>query len=127
MPRPELTSSGPGPDAATIAASVFTALADPTRRALLGQLAAAGPATATDLAHRSPITRQAISRHLGLLAEAGLVHAIPGERRRIRYHLQSQPITVAQSFLAALARDWDNHLGALPEHLHHQPNDEESS
>lgn len=125
MPRSEPSSSAPPPDAEAIAASVFTALADPTRRTLLGELASAGPATATELAHRLPITRQAISRHLGLLAEAGLVHAIPGERRRIRYHLRSQRITVAQSFLAALVRDWDGHLTALQEHLQHQHDDKE--
>jgi len=54
---------------------VFTALADPTRRAILAALAAGGPATATDLAGALPITRQAIAKHLGLLAQAGLVTA----------------------------------------------------
>ena len=49
------------------------ALADPSRRAILAALAAGGPATATDLAGRLPITRQAIAKHLALLAEAGLV------------------------------------------------------
>ena len=86
------------------------ALADPTRRAILAALAAEGPATATDLAGRLPITRQAIAKHLALLAEAGLVTAEPGERRRVRYRLRSAPMQVAQQFLAALARDWDGPL-----------------
>ena len=93
------------------------ALADPTRRAILAALAAGGPATATDLADRLPITRQAIAKHLALLAEAGLVAAEPGERRRVRYRLHSAPMQVAQQFLAALARDWDGPLGALQDHL----------
>jgi DNA-binding transcriptional ArsR family regulator len=104
-------------DRELIAEQVFAALADPTRRAILAALAARGPATATDLAERLPITRQAIAKHLGLLAEADLVVAEPGERRRVRYRLHSAPVQVAQQFLAALAHDWDNRLGALKAHL----------
>ena len=105
------------PDVEAIAEQVFTALADPTRRTILAALASQGPVTATDLAARLPITRQAIAKHLALLAEAGLVTAEPGERRRVRYRLRSVPMRVAQQFLAALARDWDSPLGALKEHL----------
>jgi DNA-binding transcriptional ArsR family regulator len=105
------------PDAEAVAEQVFTALADPSRRAILAALAAGGPATATDLADGLPITRQAIAKHLALLAEAGLVTAQPGERRRVRYRLRSAPMQVAQQFLAALARDWDSPLGALQDHL----------
>jgi DNA-binding transcriptional ArsR family regulator len=105
------------PEAEAVAGRVFTALADPTRRAILAALAAGGPATATDLAGRLPISRQAIAKHLALLAGAGLVMAEPGERRRVRYRLRSAPMQVAQQFLAALARDWDSPLGALQHHL----------
>ncbi|NUP27184.1 MAG: helix-turn-helix transcriptional regulator [Nocardia sp.] len=111
MPRPDDL------DTELTAQAVFTALADPTRRALLAELAAHGPATATDLANRLPISRQAITKHLGLLADAGIVRAEPGERRRIRYYLQSRPVSVAQSFLAALAHSWDSRLSALHDHL----------
>ncbi len=58
-----------------------------------------------------------MSAYLALLAEAGLVRAEPGERRRVRYRLRSAPMQVAQQFLAALARDWDGPLGALKDHL----------
>ncbi|TDC61783.1 ArsR family transcriptional regulator [Actinomadura sp. GC306] len=105
------------PDAEAVAEAVFTALADPTRRSVLAELAARGPATATDLAGRLPISRQAIAKHLRLLAEAGLVRAEAGERRRVRYRLQTGPVTVAQGFLAALARDWDGRLERLRDHL----------
>ena len=105
------------PDIEAIAEEVFTALADPSRRAILAALAAGGPATATDLATRLPITRQAIAKHMALLAEAGLVSAEPGERRRVRYRLRSAPMQVAQQFLAALARDWDSQLESLQDHL----------
>jgi len=105
------------PDAEAIAEQVFVALADPSRRGILAALAQGGPATATDLADRLPITRQAIAKHLALLSEAGLVTAEPGERRRVRYRLSSAPMRVAQQFLAALARDWDDRLDTLTEHL----------
>ncbi|MET1074148.1 MAG: metalloregulator ArsR/SmtB family transcription factor, partial [Umezawaea sp.] len=71
------------PDTEAIAEQVFVALADPSRRAVLASLASGGPATATDLAGRLPITRQAIAKHLALLSDAGLVTAEPGERRRV--------------------------------------------
>jgi DNA-binding transcriptional ArsR family regulator len=105
------------PDVESIAEQVFVALADPTRRAILAALAAEGPATVTDLAGRLPITRQAIAKHLTLLAEVGLVTAEPAERRRVRYRLRSAPMQAAQQFLAALARDWDRQLQALTAHL----------
>jgi DNA-binding transcriptional ArsR family regulator len=104
-------------DIEAVAEQVFAALADPTRRAILAALASRGPATATDLAVDLPISRQAIAKHLALLAEAGLVTAEPGERRRVRYRLRSAPMQMAQQFLAALARDWDSALGALTDHL----------
>ncbi len=131
MPPPDSAAAGgraaggraSGTEAAhieAVAEQVFTALADPSRRAILAALAAAGPATATDLALRLPITRQAIAKHLALLTDAGLVTAEPGERRRVRYRLHSAPMRVAQQFLAALARDWDGPLGALKDHLDKQ-------
>lgn len=104
-------------DVEATAEQVFVALADPTRRGILAALASGGPATATDLADRLPISRQAIAKHLALLAEVGLVTAEPGERRRIRYRLRSAPMQIAQQFLAALARDWDDRLEALTRQL----------
>ena len=115
MPPDPQPAAAPGTEA--VAEQVFAALADPTRRAILAALASGGPATATDLAARLPITRQAIAKHLALLAQAGLVTAEPGERRRVRYRVRSAPMQVAQQFLAALARDWDSPLGALQDHL----------
>ena len=62
----------------SVAEQVFIALADPTRRSNPGRARRGGPATATDLADRLPITRQAIAKHLELLADVGLVTAEPG-------------------------------------------------
>src|SRR5690242_10397405 len=68
------------PDIEVVAEQVFAALADPRRRAILAALAADGPATATDLAARLPITRQAIAKHLALLTDAGPRLGQPAER-----------------------------------------------
>jgi hypothetical protein len=51
------------------------------------------------------------------MADAGLVTPEPGERRRVRYRLQSAPVQLAQQFLAALAHDWDDRLDALQKYL----------
>jgi DNA-binding transcriptional ArsR family regulator len=100
-----------------VAEAVFVALADANRRAILAELTANGPATVTELAAALPLTRQGIAKHLTLLVEAGLVSSEPGMGRRVRYRLQSEPMRVAQQFLAALARDWDGPLAALRSHL----------
>lgn len=105
------------PDIESVAEQVFIALADPTRRTILAALATHGPSTATDLATRLPITRQAITKHLALMADAGLVTPEPGERRRVRYRLRSAPVQLAQQFLAALAHSWDDRLDALQHYL----------
>jgi DNA-binding transcriptional ArsR family regulator len=105
------------PDTEAVAEQVFVALADPTRRAILAALATSGPSTATDLAARLPITRQAVAKHLALLVDAGLITPEPGERRRVRYRLRSAPVQLAQQFLAALAHDWDDRLNALQKYL----------
>jgi DNA-binding transcriptional ArsR family regulator len=105
------------PDIEAVAEQVFVALADPTRRSILAALATVGPATATDLAARLPISRQAIAKHLALMADAGLVTPEPGERRRVRFRLRSAPVQLAQQFLAALAHDWDDRLDALQHYL----------
>ena len=101
----------PRPDPEAVAEAVFAALAEPTRRSILSALAARGPATATDLAGLLPISRQAITKHLELLAAAGLVLAEPGERRRIRFRVNAAPMAIAQSYLAALAQDWGQQAG----------------
>lgn len=100
-------------DPEAIAEQVFSALADPTRRAILATLAADGPATATELADRLPITRQGITKHLVLLADARMLIPEPGEGRRVRYRLSPEPVRVAQQFLAALAHDWDARMESL--------------
>ena len=108
---------GQPPDVEAVAEQVFVALADPIRRAILAALGLGRSGHGHGSGRRLPITRQAIAKHLLLLTEAGLVTAEPGERRRVRYRLRSAPMRVAQQFLAAMARDWDDRLDALKNHL----------
>src|SRR2546423_14583066 len=94
-------------DTEAIAEQVFVALADPSRRAILSELAAGGPATATDLATRLPITRQGIAKHLATLELAGLVTAEPGERRRVRAPLPDAPMQLAEQLFSPPGRASD--------------------
>jgi len=109
------------PDPEEVSAGVFAALADPNRRAILASLAEHGSSTATELSARLTITRQGIAKHLALLADAGLVTSDAGGGRRVLYRHRSEPIKVAQSYLAALAADWDGSLARLAAFLDDPP------
>ncbi|MBW0270249.1 ArsR family transcriptional regulator [Nocardia sp. MH4] len=79
---------------------VFEALADPVRRDLLVRLAGA-PARVVDLAAEYPISRPAISKHLRLLTEAGLVEAEPQGRER-HYRLAPEGLAPLRAYLEQL-------------------------
>jgi DNA-binding transcriptional ArsR family regulator len=98
------------------AAAVFGALADPTRRRVLALLGERGAASATDLARELPITRQAVQKHLGSLAEAGLV---AGRRtgREVRYRPTPAPMSEAMAWMAEVGAQWDERLAALERRL----------
>lgn len=91
---------------------VIAALADPTRRRLLDLLAALGEVTATTLAEHLPVSRQAIVKHLAVLADAGLVE---GSRagREVRYAVRPAALTATARWMAALAADWDRRLANI--------------
>jgi DNA-binding transcriptional ArsR family regulator len=89
--------------------SVLAALADPTRRRLLDLLAAQGEVTATTLAGRLPVSRQAVVKHLAVLDAAGLV---TGRRagREVRYAVRPAALDATARWMASLAADWDRRL-----------------
>ena len=95
---------------------VFDALADPTRRSVLRAVAEDGPLTATQLAQRLPVTRQAVGKHLDVLADAGLVRK---ERagRDVRFSLDAAPLGDALAWLAAIGSRWDRRLATLERRL----------
>ncbi|WP_392753175.1 ArsR/SmtB family transcription factor [Streptomyces sp. LN590] len=89
--------------------SVLSALADPMRRQLLDLLAAQGEVSATTLAERVPVSRQAVVKHLAVLDAAGLVS---GRRvgREVRYAVRPAALDATARWMAALAADWDRRL-----------------
>jgi ArsR family transcriptional regulator, cadmium/lead-responsive transcriptional repressor len=91
---------------------LWAAVAEPTRRRLLDLLLAHGPATATELAERLPITRQAIAKHLAVLDDAGLVRS-RREGRELRWSVHRDGLALAQRSVARAAAEWDERLSAL--------------
>ncbi|MFE9425189.1 ArsR/SmtB family transcription factor [Kitasatospora sp. NPDC006697] len=93
---------------------VFAALADPTRRQLLELIAGSpgGTATATELAARLPVTRQAVAKHLAVLTAAGLV-APTRTGREVRHAVRAAPLAEAAAWLADRAAQWDRRLAAI--------------
>lgn len=101
------------PDAA--AGAVFAALGDPTRLAVLRNVAELGPITATELAGRLPVSRQAVAKHLAVLQEAGLVTPARSGREN-RFSAATGPLAQAERWLADAGAAWDarlDRLGAL--------------
>ena len=92
--------------------SLFAALADPTRRSLLVNLAEYSPKTATQLALEYPLTRQGILKHLTILEEAGLVvvHQLGREKR---YTLTPEPLEELEQWVSQLGAKWDERLFRL--------------
>ena len=98
---------------------VFSALSDPTRRAVIRCLSEGGPATLGSLADELPVTRQAVAKHLAQLEDAGLVSASADGRRRT-YRLTPGPLTDAMGWMVDVGGDWDERLGALKRHVEHR-------
>ena len=92
--------------------NVLSALADPTRRQLLDLLATQGEVTATTLAERLPVSRQAVVKHLAVLDAAGLVS---GSRvgREVRYAVQPAALNATAQWMTKLASDWDRRLATV--------------
>ena len=108
-----MTVGAAGPvEAAGPVDSVLVALADPTRRQLLDLLAGHGQATATTLAARMPVSRQAVVKHLAVLDSAGLVTA-NRVGREVRYAVRPAALDATARWMTALAADWDRRLATI--------------
>jgi DNA-binding transcriptional ArsR family regulator len=93
----------------------FAALADPTRRAILGRLAQ-GEATVNELAEPFPVTLQAISRHLKVLEQAGLISR--GRNGQLRpSRLQGAPLREAAAWLDGYRGFWGAGFDRMEERL----------
>jgi DNA-binding transcriptional ArsR family regulator len=96
--------------------TTFSALADPTRRALLARLAH-GEATVNELAEPFPVSLQAVSKHLKVLERAGLVtRGRTAQWRPCR--LRGEPLGEATDWLDHYRAFWQGSLDALADHLH---------
>jgi DNA-binding transcriptional ArsR family regulator len=96
--------------------AVFVALSDGTRRSLYATLGERGEATATDLARELPVSRQAVQKHLGTLAAAGLV-ATRRSGREVLYRPTPAPMSEALAWMAEVGGQWDDRLAALESQL----------
>lgn len=93
-------------------AGVFAALGDPTRTTLVSQLVAEGRGTATSLTAVTDISRQAVDRHLRVLADADLIES-HREGREVVYALKPQTLTRSAEWLERLGRSWESKLLAI--------------
>jgi DNA-binding transcriptional ArsR family regulator len=93
----------------------FAALADPTRAQIIDVLAA-GERTVNEIVSLFSMTQPAISRHLRVLRDAGLVAARADGQRRV-YHLESGPLREIDEWLAGYRRFWSDKLDNLERHL----------
>jgi len=92
--------------------ATFAALADPTRRHVIGVLSGGGEVSVTELARELPISRQAVAKHLAALDRAGLV-AARREGRETRYRLTPEPMGEAMAWMAGVGAGWDERLARL--------------
>ena len=91
---------------------LWAAVAEPGRRRVLDALVALGEATPTALAREVPFTRQAVSKHLVVLLEAGVVSQ-RRDGREVRYTVRPDRLEAAARAMAAAAARWDARLQAI--------------
>ena len=100
------TSSAPAPDLA----SVFFALGDKTRLQLIAVLCVGGAFSIAQLTANTAMTRQAVTRHLQVLADAGLVNDLKIGRERL-WQFEPKQLDEARRTLELIAQQWDQALG----------------
>lgn len=102
----------PRPRRAERVAPLFAALGDETRLGLVARLSAGGPVSVTQLTAGSGVTRQAVSKHLRVLAGAGLVRGSRRGRESL-WRLEPRRLDEARRSLDHLSRQWDEALDRL--------------
>ncbi len=101
---------------------VFFAVADPTRRAILEHLRNQGPLSISALAEPLPMSRQAVTKHLGVLEKAGLIQGHARGRERV-HRLSSEPLREVDEWLAPYSAQWDERLDRLKDYLEGEDHD----
>jgi ArsR family transcriptional regulator, cadmium/lead-responsive transcriptional repressor len=108
---------------------LWSAIADPSRRRVLDLLVRNGEASASWLAGRVPFSRQAVSKHLVILEQAGLISRRK-QGREVLYQVDGDRLDQASRTMAELARQWDRRLETikrLAEAAHTENNEAVSS
>ena len=96
----------------TEAAPVFAALGDATRIRLVARLSAEGPLSISHLSEGAGVTRQAITKHLRAMGDAGLVRDTRHGRERI-WELEPKRLEKARRYLDQISTDWDSAINRL--------------
>lgn len=96
----------------TEAAAVFAALGDETRLRLVARLSREGPTSITQLTQGQQITRQAVTKHLHVLADAGVVRSRQRGRERI-WECEPEVLVEARAYLEWVSAQWDMALARL--------------
>ncbi len=91
---------------------LWSAIADPSRRRVLDLLVRNGEVTASWLSGQVPFSRQAVSKHLAVLEQAGLT-SHRKEGREVLYRVDADRLDDAAQAMADLARQWDRRLDAI--------------
>ena len=94
------------------AAPVFAALGDETRLRIVARLCADGPLSIARLTDGSSVSRQAITKHLRALSDAGLVRSERAGRERV-WEMQTRRLTEVRRYLDQISDQWDQALGRL--------------
>jgi DNA-binding transcriptional ArsR family regulator len=93
-------------------APVFAALGDETRLSLVAKLCGGQPHSISQLAHGSKLTRQAITKHLRVLENVGMVHSVRSGRESL-FEFNPEPIEEMKKYLDRVSELWDQTLGRL--------------
>lgn len=104
---------------------VFRTISHPTRRSILDRLQEGGEQPVHELGEPFDVSQPALSQHLGVLRESGLV-AVRRDGRRRLYRLRPEPLFKVASWLEPYARFWRDRLERLGEHLDQDPDEEAS-
>ncbi|MEX2219184.1 MAG: metalloregulator ArsR/SmtB family transcription factor [Phycisphaerales bacterium] len=106
------------------APDVFAAIAEPRRRDLVAALAGAGPRPVNDLVAAVRLPQPAVSKHLAVLREAGIVSVQRRGRQRL-YTLNAEGLRPIHAWVGRFERFWDRHLARIraraERQAHHQP------
>jgi DNA-binding transcriptional ArsR family regulator len=102
------------------AAPLFAALGEATRLALVAKLCSEGPLSITQLSTGTGVTRQAITKHLHTLADAGVVHGRRSGRQRI-WELETKRLENARRCLGEISNQWDAAIARLRAFVEEEP------